>query len=363
MRRESYGVIGRSSCRAGGVPGGRRVGSNPVRSARPAESASTSPFDRRVPARRRPAVATETPTPGRDLPSRLRRWPHDPSRRPGGKALGCKAAGWRAQRAWTCRQSRRPGGKSATRLQRGRVWRVPARVQVPSIRRVESWISSAKNDSRCATNAHYLGRMMTAFSRIGHYRTNWRGKTFWVEGHSVHRDDWHRTTYRDSPSPPTVHPIVASIQKSHRRRPERSALSTRMPVVRCAAHSVYYYENEHGSRVFFDDIGIPWPKHPCTDTGLQVFHQGAYPTARTVSATFELLPWWEIYERHGEWDDTRDREFVGVGDDTGPLQARNPSLWFCGCCSQLAQKKFSYLANHCRNAVARASVFRFAKGK
>ncbi len=28
---------------------------------------------------------------------------------------------------------------------------------------------------------------------------------------------------------------------------------------------VYYYENLYGSRVFFDDLGPPWPKHPCTD--------------------------------------------------------------------------------------------------
>lgn len=28
---------------------------------------------------------------------------------------------------------------------------------------------------------------------------------------------------------------------------------------------VYYYENASGSRVFFDDLGPPWPKHPCTD--------------------------------------------------------------------------------------------------
>lgn len=32
----------------------------------------------------------------------------------------------------------------------------------------------------------------------------------------------------------------------------------------CGA-SVFYYQNSHGSRVFFDDLGWPWPKHPCTD--------------------------------------------------------------------------------------------------
>jgi hypothetical protein len=32
----------------------------------------------------------------------------------------------------------------------------------------------------------------------------------------------------------------------------------------CGA-SVFFYQNVHGSRVFFDDLGWPWPKHPCTD--------------------------------------------------------------------------------------------------
>ena len=28
---------------------------------------------------------------------------------------------------------------------------------------------------------------------------------------------------------------------------------------------VFFYQNIHGSRVFFDDLGWPWPKHGCTD--------------------------------------------------------------------------------------------------
>lgn len=38
--------------------------------------------------------------------------------------------------------------------------------------------------------------------------------------------------------------------------------NARCPV--CGA-KVYFYANEFGSRVFFDDLGPPWPKHPCTD--------------------------------------------------------------------------------------------------
>lgn len=29
---------------------------------------------------------------------------------------------------------------------------------------------------------------------------------------------------------------------------------------------VFFYKNEYGSAVFFDELGPPWPKHPCTDS-------------------------------------------------------------------------------------------------
>ena len=32
----------------------------------------------------------------------------------------------------------------------------------------------------------------------------------------------------------------------------------------CSAR-VYFYQNAFGSRVYFDDLGWPWPKHPCID--------------------------------------------------------------------------------------------------
>ena len=32
----------------------------------------------------------------------------------------------------------------------------------------------------------------------------------------------------------------------------------------CGA-SVYFYQSPYGGRVFFDELGPPWPKHPCTD--------------------------------------------------------------------------------------------------
>src|SRR3954453_12272343 len=38
--------------------------------------------------------------------------------------------------------------------------------------------------------------------------------------------------------------------------------NARCPV--CGA-SAFFYQNDYGSRVFFDSLGPPWPKHPCTD--------------------------------------------------------------------------------------------------
>ena len=39
------------------------------------------------------------------------------------------------------------------------------------------------------------------------------------------------------------------------------------PNARCpeCQSPVFYYQSENGGRVFFDRLGWPWPKHPCTD--------------------------------------------------------------------------------------------------
>lgn len=33
--------------------------------------------------------------------------------------------------------------------------------------------------------------------------------------------------------------------------------------------NVFFYQSPYGGRVFFDELGPPWPKHPCTDTYVQ----------------------------------------------------------------------------------------------
>lgn len=45
-----------------------------------------------------------------------------------------------------------------------------------------------------------------------------------------------------------------------------SAKSVTVPNAKCpvCGELVFYYCNEYGSSVFFDELGPPWPKHPCT---------------------------------------------------------------------------------------------------
>lgn len=55
------------------------------------------------------------------------------------------------------------------------------------------------------------------------------------------------------------------------RRPQRARVrafdSYTIPNARCSVcgANVFFYQSSHGGRVFFDELGPPWPKHPCTD--------------------------------------------------------------------------------------------------
>ncbi len=53
--------------------------------------------------------------------------------------------------------------------------------------------------------------------------------------------------------------------------------------------AVYFYANEHGSRVFFDELGPPWPKHPCTDNPRDPAPPQAAPVRRTRGMMQELI--------------------------------------------------------------------------
>jgi hypothetical protein len=97
---------------------------------------------------------------------------------------------------------------------------------------------------------------MTRFWRNGFFRWSAQGTEHWVEGHWVERDAWDR-------SDGTFYCRVLAAYRADERATARYVdPNATCPV--CGA-SVFFYQNEFGSRVFFDELGPPWPKHPCTD--------------------------------------------------------------------------------------------------
>jgi hypothetical protein len=88
---------------------------------------------------------------------------------------------------------------------------------------------------------------VTTFTRRGHFRDSPRRATHWVNEHEVTRDHWDTSGWDIARAPK----LAAWVGPN-----------ARCPVCGCP---VYFYSNAGGSRVFFDELGKPWPKHPCTD--------------------------------------------------------------------------------------------------
>jgi len=67
-------------------------------------------------------------------------------------------------------------------------------------------------------------------------------------------------------------------------------------------HLVFYYQNEFGSRVFFDDLAPDWPKHPCTDSDSDVQQDGVAPIYwSTVPEARPLEEIEQIHQGRGDW--------------------------------------------------------------
>lgn len=73
---------------------------------------------------------------------------------------------------------------------------------------------------------------------------------------------------------------------------------------RCGA-SVYYYENQFGSRVYFDELGPPWPKHSCTD--LNSFTTSSAPSS--WNRAFDIRDRAAIADI-AKWQDERGHDFA-----------------------------------------------------
>jgi hypothetical protein len=63
------------------------------------------------------------------------------------------------------------------------------------------------------------------------------------------------------------------------------------PNARCPVcnEGVFFYANEHGSRVFFDELGPPWTKHRCTDIPRDYVPKSRKPARRARGAMQELV--------------------------------------------------------------------------
>lgn len=101
---------------------------------------------------------------------------------------------------------------------------------------------------------------MTEFSRSGYRRTSKYGVRHWVNPHTVIRYHWDRSAGRGAYS--YGRRTLDQYQASHGWVSTFVNPNAHCPV--CGA-SVFYYQNQFGSRVYFDELGPPWPKHPCTD--------------------------------------------------------------------------------------------------
>lgn len=152
---------------------------------------------------------------------------------------------------------------------------------------------------------------MTQFWRDGFLRTNAYGNTHWVAGHWVDRDVWDRAR-----SYSAAHAWIKSARADLSATAQFINPNADCPV--CGL-PVFFYQNEHGSRAYFDELGPPWPKHPCTDQSISHGNNQFAPFERISPRPRDLSevpyicnsltvlgrdPAGEFRERYGvaEWD-------------------------------------------------------------
>ncbi len=83
----------------------------------------------------------------------------------------------------------------------------------------------------------------------------------------------------------------------------------------CGA-AVFFYQSPHGGRVFFDDLGPPWPKHqPCTNTYFRPGRVAGVETPITVVGGYRRPAWqgegWEPLSNVTVTRSDNDIVFVG----------------------------------------------------
>ena len=135
---------------------------------------------------------------------------------------------------------------------------------------------------------------MTQFWKDGYWRTSVNGMQHWVDGHFVNREDWSRYGYASSTND------YLRVQLLEARVNNSDTARFVIPNANCPVcnEPVFYYQNEFGSRVFFDELGPPWPKHPCTDNAqFRTYADGPKeftsiaPQVRTIDEISQIQHW------------------------------------------------------------------------
>lgn len=84
---------------------------------------------------------------------------------------------------------------------------------------------------------------------------------------------------------------------------------------------VFFYQSPYGGRVYFDELGPPWPKHPCTDTSLTRSNRRSITTGEKLTYHWQLAGWEPLIQCRT--DENTGEEFASI---TGII-AKNNKNW------------------------------------
>jgi hypothetical protein len=125
---------------------------------------------------------------------------------------------------------------------------------------------------------------MTRFWRDSYLRTNAYGTTSWVQGHWVERDDWYRSGRSDYRQ--HFLQLFSNLSVTAASASKYVVPNARCPV---CGRLVFFYQNAFGSKVYFDELGPPWQKHPCTATSAEPVRSDATGLLEVIEPTVRSL--------------------------------------------------------------------------
>lgn len=96
----------------------------------------------------------------------------------------------------------------------------------------------------------------------------------------------HRMCNRQAASKPATRPT---------RLPRSSGLVRPNAVCPAWGARVYFYSNEYGSRVYFGEVGPPWPKHSCTNNYGSNMSSGPASSRRSAPAPYSASVGRQLY--------------------------------------------------------------------